>query len=116
MSISEDERVNAHGGAHGDEHGDERMAQELVSVILPVYNRGRVLEDSIRSVLSQSYADLELLVVDDASTEDLSPVIERFDDPRLRFVRRPRNGGASAARNTGLGERARHVHRLPGQR
>ena len=75
-----------------------------VSVILPVYNRLHTLEDSIRSVLGQTYGDLELIVVDDASTEDLSQVIDRIDDPRLRYVRRPVNGGASAARNTGLAE------------
>ena len=75
-----------------------------VSVILPVYNRMHALEDSIRSVLAQSYADLELIVVDDASTEDLSRVIGRIDDPRLRYVRLEVNGGASAARNAGLAE------------
>jgi len=78
--------------------------QPTVSVILPVYNRLHTLEDSMRSVLGQSYSDLELIVVDDASTEDLGQVIDRFDDPRVRYVRQPVNGGASVARNTGLTE------------
>ncbi|MCB6179837.1 glycosyltransferase [Rhodobacter sp. Har01] len=73
-----------------------------VSVILPVYNRSASLADSMRSVLDQSYRDLELIVVDDASTEDLRPIVEGLGDPRVRFLRRERNGGASAARNTGL--------------
>jgi len=73
-----------------------------VSVILPVYNRSQSLEHSMRSVLLQSYQDLELIVVDDASTEDLAPIAESFGDPRVKFVRREKNGGASAARNTGL--------------
>ena len=73
-----------------------------VSVILPVYNRSGSLADSMRSVLSQSYRDLELIVVDDASTEDLRPIVDSVNDPRVRYIRRERNGGASAARNTGL--------------
>lgn len=73
-----------------------------VSVILPVYNRSASLADSMRSVLDQSYRDLELLVVDDASTEDLRPIVEGVGDARVRYIRRERNGGASAARNTGL--------------
>ena len=73
-----------------------------VSVILPVYNRGASLEYAMRSVLDQSYKDLELIVVDDASTIDLTSIVESFADPRVRFIRREENGGASAARNTGL--------------
>jgi len=73
-----------------------------VSVILPVYNRATSLEYAMRSVLDQSYRDLELIVVDDASTVDLKPVVERVNDPRVRYIRREVNGGASAARNAGL--------------
>jgi glycosyltransferase involved in cell wall biosynthesis len=75
-----------------------------VSVILPTYNRKHSLVEAIRSVLSQSYEDLELIVVDDASTEDIPGVISGFSDERLRYVRRKKNGGAAAARNTGLAE------------
>jgi glycosyltransferase involved in cell wall biosynthesis len=73
-----------------------------VSVILPVYNRSGSLEDSMRSVLNQSYRDLELIVVDDASTEDLKSIVEGVGDARVRYLRQPRNGGASVARNAGL--------------
>jgi glycosyltransferase involved in cell wall biosynthesis len=73
-----------------------------VSVILPVYNRSASLEYSMRSVLDQSYRDLELIVVDDASTEDLKPIVEGVGDPRVRYIRQSVNGGASAARNAGL--------------
>ena len=73
-----------------------------VSVILPVYNRSRMLADASRSVLGQSYRDLELIIVDDASTEDLRPVVEALDDPRVRYIRLEQNGGASVARNAGL--------------
>lgn len=73
-----------------------------VSVILPVYNRSASLGAAIQSVLTQSYDDLELIVVDDASSEDLKPIVEGFSDSRMRYIRREMNGGASAARNTGL--------------
>ena len=75
----------------------------LVSVILPTYNRQRTLYRAISSVLTQSYADLELIVVDDASTDETPAVLARFSDPRLRYVRLERNGGAAHARNHGLG-------------
>ncbi|MCI2401178.1 glycosyltransferase family 2 protein [Aliiroseovarius subalbicans] len=73
-----------------------------VSVILPVYNRSSTLENAARSVLTQSYADLELIIVDDASTEDLRPIIDKLADPRVHYKKLERNGGASVARNIGL--------------
>lgn len=73
-----------------------------ISVILPTYNRSKTLAAAMTSVLSQSYRDLELIVVDDASTEDLTPVLAAFSDERIRYIRRDRNGGAGAARNSGL--------------
>lgn len=73
-----------------------------VSVIIPVYNRSGTIADSMKSVLSQSFEDFELIVVDDASTEDLKPIITGIDDPRIRYIRNEVNGGAGAARNTGI--------------
>jgi glycosyltransferase involved in cell wall biosynthesis len=73
-----------------------------VSVILPTYNRSRSLRAAIDSVLGQSYTDLELIVVDDASSEDIEGLVRGVGDPRIRYVRRPTNGGAAAARNSGL--------------
>lgn len=73
-----------------------------ISVILPTYNRTRTLAAAMTSVLGQSYGDLELIVVDDASSDDVASVVTGFADTRVRYVRRERNGGAGAARNTGL--------------
>jgi glycosyltransferase involved in cell wall biosynthesis len=56
----------------------------------------------MRSVLDQSFSDLELIVVDDASTEDIEAVVATVGDPRIRYLRHDRNQGAAAARNTGL--------------
>ena len=79
--------------------------QDLVSVIMPAYNAGRHVAESVRSVQAQTHAAWELVVVDDGSTDDTGEVVRRLaeEDARVRYVRRP-NGGQGAARNTGLGE------------
>lgn len=71
-----------------------------VSAIIPAYNGvSRYLEQAIRSVLGQTYRDLELIVVDDASTDDTARLVLRY--PRARYCRRAVNGGQAAARNDG---------------
>lgn len=62
-----------------------------VTVVIPAYNRAALLKRAIDTVLSQDFADFEVLVIDDASTENLAPVIESYDDPRLRCIRQSRN-------------------------
>jgi glycosyltransferase involved in cell wall biosynthesis len=78
------------------------MQAGLVSVILPTFNRRETLARSIRSVLQQSYENLELLVVDDGSTDDTADVVSQFRDPRLKYIPLADNMGASRARNVGL--------------
>src|SRR5215204_696893 len=79
--------------------------QHLVSVIMPAYNAGRYIAESVRSVQAQTFGGWELVVVDDGSADDTGEVVRRFAaaDARVRYVRRP-NGGQAAARNTGLAE------------
>lgn len=72
-----------------------------VSVIIPTYNRGQYIGESIRSVLTQSYADLEVIVVDDGSTDDTEKIIDAIVDPRLHYIRQE-NRGRSNARNHAL--------------
>ena len=65
----------------------------LVSVVLPVWNQPELLGAGIRSILDQTYRNLELIVVDDGSTADLLPVVSAFQsDPRFRCIRRPHEG------------------------
>lgn len=75
-----------------------------VSVILPTYNRAGLLPRAIASVLRQTFADFELIVVDDASTDDTMSVVGSIQDPRLRYIRLPANRGAPEARNRGITE------------
>lgn len=78
------------------------MSTPAISVILPTYNRAGRLARSVGSVLHQTFTDFELLVVDDGSTDDTRDVVEAFDDPRIRYIPRSRNGGVAATRNTGI--------------
>jgi len=77
-----------------------------VSVIIPTYNRAYCLARAVTSVLGQSFADFELIVVDDGSTDDTAAVLAGFGDPRLRVVQHPVNRGVGATINTGIREAA----------
>ena len=74
----------------------------LVSVVIPTHNRPVLLRRAIRSVLSQSYHDLELIVVDDGADGTARAVCEEFRDSRIRYQGNQRAKGACGARNTGL--------------
>jgi GT2 family glycosyltransferase len=74
----------------------------LVSVVVPTYNRADALPATVESVLAQTHEELEVLVVDDASTDDTPAVMADYDDPRLEYLRLPENRGGSAARNRGI--------------
>jgi glycosyltransferase involved in cell wall biosynthesis len=72
-----------------------------VSVLLPTYNRAEYLEEAMRSVLEQSFGDLELIVIDDGSTDDSGAMLDGLRDPRLRVVHQA-HAGLTAALNAGL--------------
>lgn len=76
--------------------------EELVSVILPCYNRVESLGRAARTVLDQGHRNLELLIVDDGSHEDVGGAVAALDDERVRLIRHDTNRGAAAARNTGV--------------
>jgi len=77
-------------------------ATPTVTVILPTCDRAKLLPRAIKSVLSQSYEDLELIVVDDASTDDTQTVVQQVGDRRVRYFRLADRQGATAARNAGI--------------
>ena len=76
----------------------------LVSVIIPVRNGQRYIRPAIESILSQTLTDLELLVVDDASTDHTPEIIQSYADPRVRLLRNRQRMGVSASRNRALAE------------
>jgi len=74
----------------------------LISIILPTHNRRELLLRAIDSVLKQTHQDLEVIVVDDASTDGTQTAVLELSDERIRYIRLPENAGACAARNRGL--------------
>jgi len=78
--------------------------KELISIVVPVYNVENLIDETINSVLSQTEENFELILVDDCSTDSSVEHILKYDDPRVRLIRQPRNMGAYAARNRGVDE------------
>lgn len=72
-----------------------------VTVLMPAYNAGKYIAEAIRSVLNQTFADFELLIVDDGSTDNTLVIIKSFADPRIRLLTQA-NKGISVALNSGL--------------
>ena len=77
---------------------------ELVSVIMPTYNCGRFIRESINSVLAQTYTNWEFLIVDDCSTDDTEAIVHTYQDTRIRYMRNTQNEGAAMTRNRALRE------------
>lgn len=75
-----------------------------VSVIIPTFNRARLVRRALASVLAQTFRELEAIVVDDCSSDATESSVAAFEDARVRYVRLPRNGGVAVARNSGLRE------------
>ncbi|MGP1625027.1 glycosyltransferase family 2 protein [Prevotella koreensis] len=71
-----------------------------ISVIIPLYNKEKIVERSVNSVLSQSFKNFELIIVDDGSTDNSFEIVNNIKDDRIRLMRQE-NGGPSKARNTG---------------
>lgn len=74
--------------------------EPLVSVFMPTYDREDVVGRAIESILNQSYANFELIIVDDYSPTDPHEVIISFDSDRITYIRHDENRGWGAAMNT----------------
>lgn len=79
------------------------MKQELISIILPVYNVSKYLEECMKSIINQTYKNIEIIVVNDESTDGSDYICEKYKklDNRIKVIHQ-KNQGLSAARNTGL--------------
>lgn len=73
----------------------------LVSIVIPAFNAGPWIADAVESALAQTWRNIEVVVVDDGSTDGTSQIVESISDSRLRLFRQP-NAGAAAARNHGM--------------
>jgi teichuronic acid biosynthesis glycosyltransferase TuaG len=82
-----------------------KKGSRMVSIIVPVYNAAKYIEDTINMVSAQTYKDWELILVDDASSDGSADLIEELiktQGKRIRLIRKKRNEGAAAARNSGI--------------
>lgn len=75
---------------------------ELVSVVIPTYNRAHVIKRAIESVLLQKYSNMEIIIIDDNSSDSTKEVIEGIMDSRIKYRRNSKNRGASFSRNAGI--------------
>lgn len=82
------------------------LREVKVSVVIPVYTAGRFIGKCVESVLRQTLSQIEIICVDDFSTDDSLSILSTFTDPRLKVIAFPENRGVSAARNAGLDEAA----------
>ena len=78
--------------------------QADISIIIPVYNMEKHLRDCINSVINQTYKNIEIICIDDASEDDSQIIIKEYADmdERLKMVSEPRNVGTSKARKDGV--------------
>lgn len=81
-----------------------RLPPPVISVVMPLFNGGRFLASAMESVLTQSQGPLELLVLDDGSTDDSAGIARSFGDPRIRLLRNATNQGVVRTRNRGIRE------------
>ncbi len=78
------------------------MQAPTVSILIPTFNRAHYVGDAIRSIINQTFSDIEIIVADDGSTDSTRKVVEDIRDPRLRIVSHASNLGIPATRNTAL--------------
>ena len=78
------------------------MNNQLVSVVIPMFNREQTIERAIESVLKQTYSNLEVIVVDDGSSDRSVSIVQQLTDERVRIYCLEHNSGAACARNEGI--------------
>lgn len=78
------------------------MNKVEISILIPVYNAGRYIYQSIQSCIKQSFSDFEIIIIDDASTDNTKEIVNTIEDARIRMVSLQDNRGPAAARNLGL--------------
>jgi glycosyltransferase involved in cell wall biosynthesis len=78
------------------------MIEAKITVLMPVYNGGKYLREAIDSILGQTFADFELLIINDGSTDNSCRIVESYRDSRIRLVSNPGNIGLIASLNRGI--------------
>ncbi len=76
----------------------------LVSIIMAAYNRALTIERAVQSVFNQTYKNMELIIIDDGSTDNTKEILARYNDPAIRIYYHEKNKGVTAAKNSGLNQ------------
>lgn len=76
--------------------------EELISIIMPSYNTAKYINESIRSVINQTYSNWELIIVDDCSSDNTDEIIKNINDDRIIYIKNKVNSGAAISRNKAL--------------
>jgi glycosyltransferase involved in cell wall biosynthesis len=86
-----------------------------ITVIMPVYNCESYIEEAVNSILNQTYADFEFLIIDDASTDQTVSIIKKYGDPRVQLIEKPLNTGYTNSLNYGLQlAKGKYIARMDG--
>ncbi|RTY92347.1 glycosyltransferase family A protein [Flavobacterium sp. GT3R68] len=72
------------------------------SIVIPLYNKETFVENTLKSILSQSFSDYEIIIIDDCSTDGSLAIAKKFEDEKIRIIKHSINKGLSASRNTGI--------------
>jgi GT2 family glycosyltransferase/radical SAM superfamily enzyme YgiQ (UPF0313 family)/SAM-dependent methyltransferase len=103
-----DQRVKSFYGGQWDaaipiaKNAQGEIDAPQISVVMSVYNGAPYLEDAVNSILQQTYANFELIIVNDASTDATPEILQKFDDCRIRVITNPRNLGLTKSLNKGI--------------
>lgn len=76
----------------------------VVSIIMPAYNAEKFINEAVDSVLSQTYKDWELIIINDASSDNTGEIVDKYDDNRIRVFHLSKNSGVSFSRNYGISQ------------
>ena len=80
------------------------MFNDLISVIVPAFNVANYIEKCVASLVNQTYKNIEIVVVDDCSTDDTDKIVSEFVDSRIKYFKNERNSGAAVSRNKAIKE------------
>lgn len=78
------------------------MNKELISIIMPTYNCGKFIKETIQTVIKQTYKNWELIIVDDYSKDNTEEIVAEFKDDRIKYNKLKENSGAAVARTTAM--------------
>lgn len=79
-----------------------KKKDDVVSIVIPTYNRSELLRKAVESLQAQTYQSIEIIIVDDCSSDDTEETVKNMKDKRIRYIKHERNKGGSEARNTGI--------------